>query len=327
MQRQETAEVQIIKLLKTGPSYVSGQDLSAALGISRTAVWKHIKALRQAGYSIEAVPSKGYRLKAKSIFNGIEIASSLKTEFIGKKIFYYPEINSTNVKAFELGRAGEPEGTAVIADSQSSGKGRIGRKWESPPGVNLYTSILLRPEVVPQNAHNLTFVTAVAAAETVAEFSGMKPTVKWPNDILLGGKKTAGILMEMDSEADRVHFVIAGIGVNVNMRQAELPEAIKNIATSIAEVKGEEVDRAGFARGLFTSMEKWYKRYLISGFDPIMEAWKGFFDTIGRPVKVTSFSKIIEGVCSGVDRDGALLVNLPDGKTERVISGDVETVR
>ena len=242
--RGKGPEVEIVRLLKSGGEFVSGQRLSATLGVSRTAVWKQIEALRKMGYRVEASPSKGYRLAGQRPFNGVEVSSLLETEIIGKRIHFYDEIGSTNVKAFELARGGEGEGAVVLADSQTGGKGRIGRRWESPPGLNLYASIILRPPVAPQEAHALTFLAAVATAEAVAKVCPVRPVVKWPNDILLDGGKAAGILLEMDSEPDRVHFVVIGIGVNINETQSMFPEYIRNTATSLREKAGDAIDRA-----------------------------------------------------------------------------------
>ncbi len=324
MQGKNPAELKIIRLLKSGGAgYISGQSISSSLGISRTAVWKHINSLKEMGFSIEASPSKGYRLGKKNPFNGIGIASMISTDIIGKEIVFFPSIDSTNAKAFELGRDGAPEGTAVIADMQTSGKGRIGRKWESPPGVNLYASIILRPGIMPQEAHQLTFLLAVAAAEAVGSYSPKRPKVKWPNDVLIDSRKVAGILMEMDSEADRVHFVVAGIGVNLNIREKDFPAYIRATAASLRDKRGAEIDRAEFTRDLFSSIEKWYKIYLGKGFSPVLDAWKGYFGFEGKPVSVSSFNRNTSGICMGVDKDGALLVKTPSG-VERVISGDVE---
>ncbi len=331
----QSKEVEIVKILRSGAEgprgetkrYVSGQALSMELGISRTAVWKHVRNLRKMGFQIEASPSKGYSLRASeapSCFNGIEIQAALTTGIIGKKVFFYPAIDSTNTKAFELARNGEPEGTVVIAGTQSKGKGRIGRRWESPPGVNVYTSIILRPDVPPQYAQNLTFLSAVAVAEAVEAVSPRRPAVKWPNDILIDSRKVAGILMEMDSEADRINFVIAGIGVNVNMKESMLPDSVRPIAASLAEKSGGEVDRIGFVRSLYSSIEKWYKIYSRDGFTPILSAWKSYFDAEGKPIKVNCFNRSISGICAGVDESGALLVRNSDGAIVRIISGDAE---
>ncbi|MFQ5735501.1 MAG: biotin--[acetyl-CoA-carboxylase] ligase [Thermodesulfobacteriota bacterium] len=331
MVTREAAEVEIIRLLRAGllgpdaEGYTSGQRLSDGLGISRTAVWKHINSLKKMGFPIEASPSKGYRLRSgKSPFNPVEVASLLETGTIGRRIFFYPELASTNVKAFELGRGGEPEGTAVIADAQSRGKGRIGREWVSPPGVNLYTSIILRPEILPRDAYNLTFLLAVSVAEAVSSLCASGVTVKWPNDVLIGGRKAAGILLEMDSEADRVYFVVAGVGVNLNMDKGMFPARLRPLATSVAAGCGSDVDRAGFVRDLYSALEKWYKVYLGDGFAPVLKAWKGYFASEGKPVKVVSFNRVVTGICLGVGDDGALLVRTPCGTVERVISGDVE---
>lgn len=323
---KEATEVEIIKVLKEG-GFVSGQSLSSRLGISRTAVWKHIKALKKMGYGIAASPSKGYMLDTQGLpFNGVEVASVLDTEVIGKEVHFFDDLGSTNLKAFELGRTGAPEGTVVIADAQSAGKGRIGRRWESPPGMNLYTSIILRPPVPPQAAQNLTFLAAVAVAGAIEGYCG-PPEVKWPNDILIEGKKVAGILMEMDSELDRIHFVVAGIGININMEEASMPEGIRDIATSVRTRSGKAVDRARLAGALYSGMEKWYKVYLKDGFAPIRDAWKRYFRAEGKSIKVVSFSSATAGICAGIDDDGALLLRTPAGKVERVISGDVLSAR
>jgi len=327
----EAAEVEIVRSLRQAllapgeEGYTSGQRLSEGLNISRTAIWKHIESLRKMGFEIEASPSKGYRLHASSHpFNAVEISSLLATDSIGSRVLFYDTLESTNRKAFELGRDGCEEGTVVVADSQSRGRGRIGRSWVSPPGVNLYTSIIFRPAIRPQDAHHLTFLMAVATAEAVARVSPVAPVVKWPNDVLIGGRKVAGVLLEMASEADRVHFIVAGAGVNVNMTAASMPDEIGSIATSLKDVIGADVDRAEFARVLYSAVEKWYKVYMAEGFPAVLKAWRGYFASEGAPVKVTSFDDVISGICMGVDDFGALLVRVPSGQVERVISGDVE---
>lgn len=326
MHAKDGVEVEIIRKLMDG-GYVSGQTLSGALGVSRTAVWKHIEALRKSGFSIEASPRKGYRLEIGEYpYNGVGISSALKTEFIGRKLFFYDEIDSTNVAAFEFGRSGEEEGAAVVADSQVSGKGRVGRQWRSPPGVNLYTSVVLRPTIMPKDAHMLTFLSAVAVAGTVDGFIKTRPVVKWPNDILVNGKKVAGILMEMDAESDRVNFIIAGVGVNINSTPSLWTGELEGKATSVMEVAGAEVSRVEFISALYSNLEKWYKAALEEGFTRVLDSWKGYFASEGKPVRVSSFGRTIEGLCMGIDRDGALLVKGHAGKIERVISGDVQPI-
>ena len=324
--RDKGPEIEIIRLLKAGPGFTSGQRLSCALGVSRTAIWKHMEALRKSGYRIEASPSKGYRLRGTGPFNGVEVSATLKTEFMGSEIHFFEETGSTNVKAFELARAGAPEGTVVMAESQSTGKGRIGRRWESPAGVNIYLSVILRPPVAPQNAPGLTFLAAVATAEAIAAFCPMRPIVKWPNDVLIEGGKAAGILLEMDAEPDRVHFVIVGIGINVNATREMFPEYIRNTATSLREKAGREIDRTALAARLLTGMETWYKVYLSRGFSPVLDEWKAYFGFKGSVVKVTSFDNIIKGRCLGVDDAGALILEKDSGEVVKVLSGDVEAV-
>lgn len=322
------AEVDIIRLLKessfqgNGPGgYVSGQKISQGLGISRSAVWKHVENLRRQGYSIEAATHKGYRLARTDLpFNGIEVASRLCTGFIGRPLYFYPSIDSTNSRARELAGAGATEGTAVIADSQSAGRGRLGRSWVSPAGSNLYTSIVLRPPLPPSEAQTLTLMAAVAVAETVAEWLGYDPILKWPNDILIGSRKTAGILTEMSSETDRINHVILGIGVNLNSRSSTLPEPLNRDATSIMEMSGNEVERHHFTAALYSKLEKWYKCYLDDGFDGVRRAWQGYFGYKGRQVTVSGHPAV-EGTCMGIDERGALVVRTKAGKTERVVAG------
>lgn len=315
------AEVDIVRLLKDGDgAHISGQTMSLELGMSRTAVWKHIGALRKAGYSIEGSPRKGYRLGRSPVpFNGVEVLSRLEGGLIGRDLFFYPTLESTNSKAYLMAAEGAEEGTVVVADCQSGGKGRLGRTWHSPPGLNLYASVILKPPIPPQEAQTLTLMAAVAVAEAVAAYSPVRPTVKWPNDILIDSKKAAGILTEMNSETDRVNFVILGVGVNLNMN---IPDELLKTATSIREKTGEEVPRAAFASALFSSIEKWYKVYLDRGFEQVREAWKGYFEKEGKPVRVRG-SQEVEGICLGIDSQGSLLVRLASGSTERVIAGEL----
>lgn len=327
MQTKDGAEAQIIRLLREGGESVSGAAISATLGVSRAAIWKHIERLRAIGYDISARPRKGYSLaQGKTrLFNEVEIAAGLKTGLVGSVVHFHQTLASTNTAAFELGRGGCQDGAVVIVDSQTSGKGRIGRRWESPPGVNVYTSIILRPSISPGRAHHLTFVAAVAVADCAAQFIRRAPIVKWPNDVLIDARKLAGILLEMDSEPDRVNFVVMGIGINANMKMDALPADVKNIATSFACVTGQAVDRTELVCALYSGIEKWYKIYLDKGFAPVLDAWRGYFASEGKPVRVKVFGRVIEGVCTGVDVDGALLIRRQDGAVERVVSGDVET--
>lgn len=337
MEKQNKQVVEIVKLLKAGAkkeSYTSGQKISDSLDISRTAVWKHIKRLRGSGYKINSSPKKGYKLVIdESIYSDIEILSELKTSFVGHRIDFFDEVKSTNSTAFKLATDGAKEGATVIAKSQTGGKGRLGRRWESPKGEegrakNLYTSIILRPKVSPTEAQSLTLLTAVAVAETIAKFTSKPPTVKWPNDLLIDGKKVAGILTEMKTDTDSVDFIVIGIGININMTQSDMSDEIKSIATSILNHSGNlksktSVPLSAVGTTLFENIEKWYNTFSTSGVAPILKKWESYFDSVGRTVNVVS-SNSFSGICLGIDDRGALLVRDSDGTIKTVISGDIE---
>lgn len=307
-----------------GDGFVSGARISSVLGVSRTAIWKQIEQLRLLGYAIEAVPSKGYRLRAApDLLLASEVQIDLDTERIGGEVVYYAETDSTNLRAHELGKAGAAEGTVVIADRQTAGRGRLGRTWCSPPGVNLYASVLVRPPVAPRHASQLTFLSAAAVARAVAESSGLKATVKWPNDVLVGGRKLAGLLNELDAETERIHYLILGIGVNLNMQAEQFPGDLRYPATSLMLECGHKISRTDFARCLLRHLDRLYALYLARGFEPILAAWQEYFDLCGRMVEVDYQDRRVAGCVKGLDKDGALLLERADGSTERVLAGDV----
>jgi BirA family biotin operon repressor/biotin-[acetyl-CoA-carboxylase] ligase len=315
----------ILNLFRQSPeAYLSGERLSELLGVSRTAVWKQISHLRQLGYLIEAVPSRGYRLQGDpNLPLAEELRTGLVSKVVGREIRYLATTDSTNRQACALGEAGAEEGLVVIADQQSAGKGRLGRTWVSPPGVNLYLSILLRPPLPPHAAPQLTFLSALAVSRTIAAVSGLVPTHKWPNDVLIDGCKVAGLLNEMSAESDRIRYVVLGIGVNLNMTVEQFPADLRAPATSLLIAGGRPVGRARFARTLLEELDSLYAGYLQHGAAPIMAAWEAHCDLLGKTVAVEEGGKALRGVVSGIDRDGALLLTLEDGSTERVLAGDV----
>ena len=303
---------------------VSGEELSLTLNVSRTAVWKHIKSLQNLGYRIAAVPSQGYRLlSVPDILIPAEIAAGLDSRRIGSEIICYTETDSTNTVAFRLAEEGAAEGTVVIADAQRHGKGRLGRGWESPPGVNLYCSILLRPPIVPSAAFQLTFLSAVAVARAIDRAANLQPQIKWPNDILINGRKVAGLLNEMSAETEKVHFVVLGIGVNLNMRREQYPADLRHPATSLLLESGEKVNRTAFVRELLAALDTLYDSYLRMGYGPIREEWLARSRMLGRTVSVAMHDRAVIGEVCGIDENGALLLRLPTGREERVLSGDV----
>jgi len=309
---------------QTPDGFVSGERISEELGISRTAVWKHIRNLRNAGYQIEAVPSRGYQLlQAPDVLMPEAIQSGLDCQRVGSQVRCFSETDSTNLQACRYGDEGAVDGLVVIADRQNAGKGRMGRRWESPGGVNLYASILLRPEILPFEAPKLTFLSAVAVCRAIKRCSGLKATVKWPNDVLLNGSKVAGLLNEMSSETDRVNYVVLGIGVNLNMSAEQFPDDLRYPATSLVLTLGQPVSRLEFTRALLQEIDELYLLYLEQGSAPIMAAWGGHCDMVGKRVQVDCSNLQIAGTMIGLGEDGALLVQTDAGKIESIYAGDV----
>jgi len=324
---EASVDGRILELLRAGDGFASGAALSRALGVSRTAVWKHIKGLRSQGYRIEAVPAKGYRLLASpDLLTPLDLSAGLVARRIGSRLVCLKETESTNAVAFRLAEEGAPEGTVVVADTQSAGKGRLGRIWISPPGVNLYCSIVLRPPITPVAACQLTFLSVVAVARAIESCTKLTPQIKWPNDILVSGKKVAGLLNEMNAETEKVNFVVLGIGVNLNMRHAQLGQGVRHPATSLLEEGGVEVNRAAFARTLLSELDQLYDRFLVEGEGPVRAEWLERSAVRGRSVRVSCGAREFGGVVQGVDAFGALLVLTPDGVLETVLSGDVTLV-
>ncbi|QWV95582.1 biotin--[acetyl-CoA-carboxylase] ligase [Geomonas oryzisoli] len=318
----------IIELFRSGDGVVSGAALSRLLGVSRTAVWKHVKGLRASGYLIEAVPSKGYRLlSSPKVLTQLDLSAGLATSRIGTSIICLKETESTNQVAFKLAEDGAAEGTVVIADAQTAGKGRLGRIWLSPPGVNLYCSVVLRPAIAPMAACQLTFLSVVAVARAIESCTTLKPQIKWPNDILINGKKVAGLLNEMNAETEKVNFVVLGIGVNLNLDMSSISESLlRHPATSLLQEGGVEVDRLAFTRALLVELDRLYDVFLREGEAPVRAEWLERSAIKGRSVKVSQGEREFIGMVQGVDSFGALLVQLGDGKVETVLSGDVALV-
>src|SRR5579884_3148784 len=241
----------------------------------------------------------------------------LKTETLGKVLYLFEEIGSTNEVAFELARNGAPEGTVVIADSQTQGRGRLQRRWISPPGVNLYISVIFRPSITAKNAPFLTLVASIALAETIKN-EGANTLIKW--------KKAAGVLTAMQPRGDEVDFVVVGIGVNLNMTRETMKKEmgeVAEIATSLREELGHEIERARFTNDLINEIEIWYQRFLKNGKSPIIKEWMRRWGAINRRVQVKFNETVVEGTASGIDENGYLLIKKDDGTTERIISGDV----
>jgi len=300
----------ILALLRqSSGEYLSGEELSRRLGVSRTAVWKHIQSLREAGYQIDSQPRRGHCLLAvPDKLYPEEISAGWNAGKLGQSVCYFAEVVSTNEEARRLAEKGAEEGTVVLADSQTGGKGRMGRHWHSPAGKGILISIILRPAIQPSRAPHLTMVAAVAAANAIEKVSGLKPGIKWPNDILVNGKKVCGILTELKAETERIHYGIVGIGLNVNLSIEDLLPDLYTTATSLAIERGQPFSRVLLTQSLLAHMEAFYFSYLNQGFNPIKDAWKKMNVTLGRPVQVKAPEGQFSGIALDIDDNGALLV-------------------
>lgn len=308
-----------------GESYLSGQFLAELIGCSRTAVWKHIEELRKEGFELEAVRKKGYRIiKTPEKITADEIRLGLTTEFIGKNIHYEETVESTQKIAHRLSSENVPEGTVVIAEEQISGRGRMNRPWHSPKYTGIWMSLILRPNIPLTKAPQLTLLTAVAIVQAIEEVTGLNPEIKWPNDILLNGKKITGILTEMQAEADQIHSIIIGMGLNVNQTKDDFPPELQNIASSLLIEKGDALSRASIIRSIFTHFEKLYLIFLEKGFYPIKLLWEGYAISIGKMIKARTLTGVIEGKALGITDEGVLKIEDASGVIHHVYSADIE---
>lgn len=302
---------------------MSGEDISAELGISRTAVWKSIERLRETGYIIDAVSNRGYRLsKGIDLPISDEIHRYLDTECFGCEIVYLDTVDSTNSLAMTLATRGAAHGTVVTADRQTNGKGRKGRKWISPPGANLYLSIILKPEVSPAEASQIPILSVIASVRALERMVSELPfTIKWPNDIYCRGRKISGTLCEMKAEIDRVNHVVVGTGINVNMESSD--DSIRDIATSLLMETGSEFSRVRTAAFLLEEFERVYNRWLSEGnLEFIIDEWDRYSLLKDKLVDVRTAARIVSGKAAGIARNGALKLELPDGTVRMVYAGD-----
>ena len=313
----------VLKALRQ-KDHISGEELARQLHVSRTAVWKCVGQLRKRGYSIQSAPGLGYILAASpDLLLPEEINAGLATKYIGRRIEHFEEIGSTQERARQLAAEQAEEGTAVVAERQTGGRGRLGRSWASPPHTGIYVSIILRPNLKPTDVRQIPLITGVATSRAIERVTGTKPRIKWPNDILIDGKKVAGILAEMGAEVDRLHYIALGIGINVNTKTAMLPKEVQGTATSLAEQCGKKVSRVRLLQALFEELEFVYEEFKEFGFRPGREHWKALDGTIGSRVRVSMGERELEGEALDLDPDGALVVKRDDGGLERVIAGDV----
>jgi len=327
----------VLQVLKENASeYISGEMLSRQLRVSRTAVWKHINELKREGYAIESSTKKGYRLMpASDILNEYEIRWGLETEIIGRDIRYFDEIDSTNNYAKRIAYEGCNEGTVIVADCQTAGRGRLGRSWLSSAGKGIWMSVVLKPRIPPEDVQIITLAASVAVCRAIAAVTGIHAEIKWPNDVVLGGKKLCGILTEMNTEMEQVNFLVLGIGVNVNHGEEDFPGELRNIATSLRAFartgykdtggKGEETEfsRSRIIRRILLELEDVYNKINDGLTSEIMEEWKKYSATLGRMVRICGRNCEHTGVARDVTLKGRLVVDCTDGITREVVSGEV----
>ncbi|MHB1255521.1 MAG: biotin--[acetyl-CoA-carboxylase] ligase [Dethiobacteraceae bacterium] len=302
--------------------YVSGGQLSNQLQVSRTAVWKHIGGLREDGYEIESSPRLGYRLvSVPDLLLPLEIRDGLRTKILGKQIHYRRTMDSTNRLARELAAAGAAEGTVILSEEQLAGRGRLGRSWVSPAG-GIWLSLILRPQLAPHKAQLITLLAAVAAVEATQKTTGLVPGIKWPNDLLLGGRKLAGILTEVSAEMERVNYLVLGIGLNANLSAEHFQGELADSATSLLLELGQSVCRVRWVQNFLTLFEQAYLATEEQGFASVLACWRRYSVTLGQDVIVSLGGRSVHGTALDIDEQGALLVKTVSG-LETFLSGEV----
>lgn len=313
----------ILSLLRERGDFVSGQEICEHFGVSRTAVWKAVGQLRLEGYQIQAVQNRGYLLiEDKEFFGQHELESRMDTQWAGHPLACYDVLGSTNLQAKLDAENGAGHGALVVADMQTAGRGRRGRSWSSPPGINVYYSLILKPEIIPDKASMLTPLMSLAVAEGIRRTCGLKAMIKWPNDVVVNGKKVCGILAEMSVERDFIHYIVIGVGINVGLQ--EFPEEIAATATSLQQECGEKVPRALLLVNVMHAFEEYYEIFLERGdFSGLRDLYGGLLVNNNREVRVLDPKGEFQGTARGINELGELLVERADGSVTAVYAGEV----
>ncbi|TCZ81184.1 biotin--[acetyl-CoA-carboxylase] ligase [Paenibacillus albiflavus] len=308
-----------------GDAFLSGEQLSQQLGVSRTAVWKQIENLRAEGYVFEAVSRKGYRLVQSPVKLDIaRLMALLETRTFGRSIHYYDEVSSTNTIAHDKVAQGAEEGTLIIAECQTSGRGRLGRSWFSPKGKGIWMSLVLKPKIPLFFTPQLTLLTAVAACRSIRRVCAVDVKIKWPNDLLISGKKVTGILLETSAEDERMKYTVCGIGISVNLKPDDYPKELKQIATSLGIEAGHEIERETIIAAFLKEFEDLCELYYSQGFGPIRILWEALAVSIGQVVRAHTSQGIIEGKAIALDDSGALVILQNNGEETKVYSGEIK---
>ena len=314
---------EILRLLRSADGYISGQELCNRFGVSRTAVWKAINQLKEAGYEIEAQQNKGYRLMAApDLMTEAEIKSLMHTEWVAKEVLYFDTIDSTNTKAQELAEKGYPSGTLVVADKQESGKGRRGRSWVSPSGTGIFMTLMIKPDINPNNASMLTLVAALAVAKAITSVTGEEAMIKWPNDIVVNGKKVCGILTEMNAQFDYINHIVVGIGINVH--NESFPEEISQMASSLLiEAGGKRFHRAQIIAETMSYFEQYYDIFLkTQDLSALVREYDELLVNRNKSVRVLDPKEPFDGKAMGITPKGELIVDTWESR-KLVSSGEV----
>lgn len=316
-------KAKILAWLRERGDYVSGQELCEHFGVSRTAVWKAVGQLRKEGYRIQAVQNRGYLLESGAeLYGRSELASRLDTRWAGRPVTFYDTLGSTNQQAKVDAEHGAAHGTLVVADMQTAGRGRRGRSWSSPPGTNVYFTLILKPQVEPDAVSMLTLVMALAVAEGIRETCGVESGIKWPNDIVVNGKKVCGMLTEMSVEREYIHYVVTGVGINI--KKQEFTPEIAAKATWLEQECGRAVPRAILVANVMRAYEKYYEEFLKAGdLTGLQEQYNALLVNCGRQVHVLDPKGDFQGISKGINQRGELLVEREDGVVTAVYAGEV----
>ena len=315
-------KAEILALLRDRQDYVSGQELCRRFGVSRTAVWKAIGQLKKEGYHIQAVQNRGYLLEQEELFGQHELESRMDTEWAGHPVSWYETLGSTNLQAKLDAENGAENGALIVADMQTAGRGRRGRTWNSPPGTNLYFTLILKPQIAPDQASMLTPLMGLAVAEGIRETCGLQTGIKWPNDVVIDGRKVCGILAEMSVEREFIHYVVVGVGINVGLQS--FPKQVADTAVCLQEKCGGKVSRAELLVNVLKAFERYYAVFRKTGdLSDLRQMYGNLLVSRDKEVRVLDPKGEYQGIARGINETGELLVEKEDGVVTAVYAGEV----